>query len=118
MYFQTEGFLVAAPRGAAGGWMQRRARGREEKRCGKQQDEVRRARPADRPESARSDVHRDFEAKAHISGSGFFPFHTVSPVCLFRKTRFDVPAANLPVRKTVCHLLAMDRIGKIWIEDS
>ena len=41
---------------------------------------ARRVAPAGWPGSAISDVHRDFKAKAHVAGGGFFPFHAVSPV--------------------------------------
>jgi hypothetical protein len=41
---------------------------------------ARRGASAGWPGSAISDVHRDFKAKAHVAGGGFFPFHAVSPV--------------------------------------
>ena len=43
--------------------------------------------PAGWPRSAVCNVHRDFKAKTHIAGSRFFPCHTVSPSCSFRKSR-------------------------------
>ena len=60
-------------------------------RKGASQDAARRVAPAGWPGSAIGDVHRDFKAKAHVAGSGFFPFHAVSPVCLSRKTRLKYP---------------------------
>jgi hypothetical protein len=51
----------------------------EKKGEGLKNEAARRVAPAGWPRLAVGDVHRDFKAKAHVAGCGFFPFHAVSP---------------------------------------
>jgi hypothetical protein len=120
MYFQTEDFLKLKPKtvrrtGAAqslvaGGGYRKKGIARH---CA-----AHRVAPAGWPGSAIGNVHRDFKAKAHVAGSRFFPFHTVSPECLSRKARLEVPAAHLLARLSLSAVRGISNIGKIWIGNS
>jgi hypothetical protein len=119
MYFQTGDFLklktktvrrtgAAQSLVAVGGYRKKEP----------QATAARRVAPAGWPGSAIGDVHRDFKAKAHVAGSRFFPFHIVSPECLSRNARFEVPAAHLLARRSVSAVRGVSNIRKIWIGNS
>jgi hypothetical protein len=118
MYFQTGDFLKLKTKtvrrtGAAQSLV---AVGGYRKKKESQDTAAHRVAPAGWPGSAIGDVHRDFKAKAHVAGSRFFPFHTVSPECLSRNVRFKIPAAHLLVRNSVSAVWGVFNIRKTWIE--
>jgi hypothetical protein len=117
MYFQTGDFLKLKTKtvrrtGAAQSLV---AVGGYRKKKESQNTAAHRVAPAGWPGSAIGDVHRDFKAKAHVAGSRFFPFHTVSPECLSRKARLEVPAAHLLARFSLSAVRGISNIRKIWI---